>query len=347
MQTRCFIRLTLAVAGIAAWRCVALAMAQSPEVALRTVTEVWRSTGFTPSNTDSLAAAVVHGNALVFATSKDGHRIEVLNAETGRFLRSVGTLGAGPGEFSRPNGIAAIELPVGKDQTRTALAVVERDNKRVQFLWADTFESAGMIRGEFHKPYGVAVSRRDGIVLFISDTEVPAERTIHRVEVRTDGKRIFGEWSGAFGAADGDGRIHVAESLLVDDRASRLLVCDEDPEQRDVKVYSLDGEYTGQRFGREQIQREPEGLILLDAPGDGVIIVTDQRKEQSDWHVFRRSDYRHLAAFTGAPRVANTDGIAVWTGPIGAAAQGLFFAVDDDAQIASYDLRDILALIRD
>src|SRR5688500_14501991 len=57
-------------------------------------------------NIDSPAAwRTPEGKTWVFATAKEGKGLVVYDGDTGARLRSVGTKGAGPGEFDRANGV--------------------------------------------------------------------------------------------------------------------------------------------------------------------------------------------------------------------------------------------------
>jgi 3-phytase len=317
------------------------------------VKQVWSSTGTHYSNTDSLAACPAdNGRVRVFATAKDGHAVDVFDAETGRFVRRIGRRGKAMGEFGYPNGVVTVEFPArtqaaAHEPARHAFLVIERDNARVQAFWADNYQPAGAFGRQFlHRPYGAAVSYQDGaILLYVTDTEVMPADTVQVFRLQKQGNRITAMHVRSFGEDHGKGRILEAESVVVDDRLGRVLLCDEDPSQRDVKVYSLDGRFTGVTFGGDYVKREPEGIIVWEGPKGGCVVLTDQQKDLSVWHVFDRRDYRHIAAWTGDPVVANTDGICLYPKEFGPFKQGAFFAVHDDQDVRAYDWLAILAVL--
>lgn len=322
--------------------------AEPPDVVR--VPRAWASRGTDYSNTDSLAACrLPDGVVHLFATAKDGHRIDIFDAATGAFVKHHGRQGTAPGEFDYPNGIVAVDFGAGgpagpANRAPRAILVVERDNHRVQAFWCDSLAPAGMFGAtELRRPYGAAVSYRpDGIYLYVTDTTVPPDRTVHQFKLARVEGQIQAQPVRVFGAATGPGVIQTAESIAVDDRLGRVLLCDE--ARRDVKVYTLDGEFTGRVFAREQIRREPEGIIVVDTRDGGYVMVTDQQKELSTWHIYDRTSYRHLAAFTGTPRIANTDGICSYPDPLPGLPGGAFFAVNDDADVHAFPLAEILGL---
>lgn len=307
----------------------------------------WASSGTDYHTTDSLAVcALPDGRVALFATAKDGHYVDRFDAGTGRFMRRHGFRGSGIGQFFTPNGILAVEVPGDGVRTGPVLLVVERDNKRVQAFWPDDGAPAGILCDEelFH-PYGAAASHRDGrVFLYVTDSGAILTRRVHLYELSRSGDAVGATYLKSFGAPDGAGALAKAESVAVDDRLGRLLLCDEYEGRQDVKVYSLDGEFTGTTFGHGIFRGEPEGIVLLDIDNDGFVIVTDQRPRSTVWHVFDRTSYTHLASFTGRDWIANTDGICVYPHPLPGFAQGVFMAVHDDRDIRAYALSDIRAL---
>lgn len=317
------------------------------------VPQLWATQGVEPAETDSLAVAPgADGRLLLFATAKTGDRVDVFDARTGAFVQHMGKPGRGPGEMDRPNGIAVVSFEAkGGLPQRHAICVVERDNARVQFFWSDTLMPAGMCGSDvLVKPYGAAIwhGPGDGATLYVTDVNPAPEARVHRFELARDGERISGRHVAKFGDARRPGLINTPESIAVDAAAGRLLICDEDAAHRDVKVYTLDGRFTGQAFGAAQVKREPEGIVVVDGangkPDSGFIILTDQQKELSVWHIYTRDAYRHVGAFTGSPRIANTDGIAFWSEGAGEGARGWFYAVNDDAHVCAFDLQRIRQL---
>jgi 3-phytase len=323
--------------------------AQQPPEQLATIPATWTSVGTAYGTTDSLAVcATGDGRVLVFATAKQADRIDIFDADTGRFVRSHGCTGSAVGQFRYPNGIVAVRLPRAATPGRNtsddaAILVVERDNARVQAFWADDLSPAGCFgQSELQRPYGGALStREDGTYLYVTQADVPADRAVCVYRLASAGGAISGTFVRAFGDSSGRGVLHEAESVLVDDRMERVLLCDEDKRQRNVKVYTIDGTFTGQTFGDGLIAGDPEGLALFEDGAGGFVVVTDQRKDITIWHVFDRRTYEHLGDFTGIPPIANTDGICLYPQAFGQFSYGALFAVNNDADIHAYSLANV------
>lgn len=323
------------------------------------VPQIWTSTGVEYANTDSVAALRdAEGRVRVLATAKWGDRLDIFDGATGIFIESIGKGGESPGAFRRPNGITIVQFSPQSQRAITTNApspgpaeqvvvVVEREGARVQVLAGDDCHPRGMV-GEriLRRPYGAAVSYREkDPLLYVTDTDVTPDKTVSVFRLSRTAQAVSGELVQQFGDI-GQGRIHKAESILVDDDFGRVLLCDEDRSQRNVKVYDLAGAFTGRTFGDGIIDGDPEGIALVHAPAGDFILVTDQRSKITIWHAFDRESLKFLASFSGEPRIANTDGICVFEGAIAGHAAGALIAVNDDADIRAFDLAAIIQLIR-
>lgn len=328
-----------------------------PDVPL--VQQMWASSGVDYSNTDSVAAVRTNDGAVrVYATAKWGDCIDVFDGMNGAFLKRVGRGGESPGEFRRPNGIVALHFKDRQQQAtsqvsqsaqpqqiRQAIVVVERDGDRVQVLSLDCLP-IGMI-GEriVRRPYGAAVSYlEEDPLLYVTDTDVTPDRTVSVFRLKRAGERVTGTLERQFGDV-GAGRIHKAESIVVDDRFRRVLLCDEGKSQKDVKVYDLDGTYTGRTFGDGLVVGDPEGIVICESPKGGFVLLTDQRAKITIWHAFDRESLEFITSFSGETRIANTDGICLLTEPFRGHSAGAMFAVNDDTDIRAYDLEEIIRLV--
>lgn len=319
-----------------------------------TLPHVWVSQGFTPAETDSLAIEQrSDGTFVVFATAKTGNRIDVLDAATGKHLKSLGREGRGAGEFRRPNSVATTRFSVSKNgsgekDVARVLFVVERDNARLQAFDVDSLHPLGVFgEGTLAKPYGIAVlDRGDSKQLFITDVEGPSTRRVHVFDVAHRNGGLSVRHVRSFGDERGAGAILEPESIAVDERRGRLLICDEEQTQKCVKVYTTDGRFTGETFARGLVKGDPEGIIVIEQDADRFIVLTDQQPDKSIWHVFDAESYAHRGAFTGTPTIANTDGICFTTRGFGPFERGAFFAVHDDAEVRAFDLGRILTAVR-
>jgi 3-phytase len=128
------------------------------------------------------------------------------------------------------------------------------------------------------------------------------------------------------------------ESIAVDPVAGRLLIADE--EVRDVKVYDLDGVFTGTLVGQGLFTAEPEGIVLFACGDGGYWLMTDQLDRRSHFLVFDRRTFAPLGAFHGA-LTANTDGATLVASPTKVFPAGVFYAVHDDRSVTAFDWRRI------
>ena len=93
-------------------------------------------------------------------------------------------------------------------------------------------------------------------------------------------------------------------------------------------------------FGDGVFEADEEGGLLYEIrdedgedTGEGLIIVSDQRDDRTDFEVFDRTSWAHLGTFR-VDGVKNTDGIASTQRALPGFPMGVFAAVDDDAAVA-------------
>jgi 3-phytase len=310
----------------------------------RVVSEVYQSSLYPGDDIDSLAIwQGTKDDHWLIATAKATHRLFVFDASTGELLETVGRRGSGKTEFERPNGVAVWgEL----------LLVVERDNKRLQVLNLPDFTHVGFIGvGNLRRPYGITVT--DGPEVFVTDNyDAPDESSAldedlgvrlgervrrYRLDSKGDGDVLAADTS-SFGESEGEGVLWKVESIAADPELNRLLVAEE--LEKVIKVYTLDGGFTGQWMGSGVFQYEPEGIVLLRCGGEGFWIAVDQEKSRSYFRVFDRRSMNYVGTFTGKS-TANTDGIAWTSRPFPGFPSGALFAVHDDSAVSAFDWRDI------
>jgi myo-inositol-hexaphosphate 3-phosphohydrolase len=157
------------------------------------------------------------------------------------------------------------------------------------------------------------------------------------------GSMLTASFERAFGDTTEAGALLKVESILGDPETGLLFIGDEDRD--DVKVYKMDGTFDGRTLGTGVIREDSEGIAILAdpaAPEGGYLVVTEQRKDLSRYHVYSRQGTHHLGVVTGDPRIANTDGITIVTGDFGQFRKGALIAVHDDMSVAAYSFGDIL-----
>ena len=279
----------------------------------------------------------------------------VNDAATGKELRRVGGPGTGPGKMERPNGIFVID---------DLAMVVERDNHRVQVFQLPSFKSIGIFGDTLlKKPYGIAAYPAPdpaGYIVYVTDNyEMPDEsvppdsmlgQRVRQFRLTRAGGRITAEPVTAFGATSGAGVLKVVESIAADVPNNRLLVAEELETASHIKVYSLDGRFTGEIIDSGLFPHQAEGIILY-ACGDtsGYWVTTDQGMAVNTFHVFDRQSLSHLGSFRGA-QTLNTDGIALTQRGFADFPNGAFYAVHNDGNVAAFSwsqIADALGLRKD
>lgn len=297
-------------------------------------------------NVDS--PAVWHGEDgedWLLATAKQGNVIIVYDAATGEIITRFGKTGNGLGELSRPNGIAVID---------DLAVIVERDNRRIQVFSLPGFEPLGTF-GEsvLRFPYGLTIDLSEGKYhLYVTDNyETADEETppadslgqrVHHFVFTVENKKVTARHIKAFGETEGKGVLHKVESLLIDRDYNRLLIADEHEEHRNVKIYDVEGNFTGQVIPHNYFFYEPEGIVLWECDGDnsGYYIMVDQGKINNTFQVFDRKTLEYIGGF-GGEITLNTDGIAITQKAFGDFKHGAFYPVHNDGSLTAISWEDI------
>lgn len=308
--------------------------------------EAFMSPMDTLDNVDSPAAwRAPEGDILLLATAKGSHVVMAYDGETGALVGRMGRQGSAPGEFLRPNGIFVLD---------DLVYIVERDNRRVQVLTLPDFQPVATFGDDvLLKPYGITGFESDDgtLHLWITDDfdvtgEGPAtwDNRVKQFAVEISGSGADATVSatsvGTVGHVEGPGRLVVVESILADPTHDRLLVSDEDETQRTIKIFRLDGSFTGQQIGGDVFGAEPEGIALYACAEEGYYLMADQSPDGNQFQVFDRTSLGHVGTFAGEA-VSNTDGVAVLQGPVGSLGSGAFYAVHDDRGVVGFRWADI------
>lgn len=342
--------LLVLLAGCAATRPIAAPPPAPTPAGTLVVAEAFVAADQPGEELDSLVAwPAEDGTLLLVATAKTSHRLLVFDGDTGELLRTVGRRGPGPGEFVRPNGVAA---------HGDLLFVSERDNHRVQVLRLPDFAPLRTFGDdELRSPYGVWTyeAAPGELVVYVTDSFMdgprhdvvpPFERLAERVRryrVRLDGAEgLQVESLGAFGETGEDTALRMVESIAGDPANDRLLVADEDRRHLStLREYTLDGRYTGRYPPKGSFQGEAEGIALWACDADaGYWVVSDQLQPRTVFRVFERGSLAPRGAFSGTV-TAWTDGIALHAAGTARFPGGVLYAVHDDKTVTAFDLRDI------
>jgi 3-phytase len=239
--------------------------------------------------------------------------------------------------------------------TGDLMLVVERDNQRVQVFRLPSFEPVGAFgQARLRRPYGLTVfpaAGESGYTLYVTDAyEGPDEsipppsklgERVKQYRFAVAGDTLTHEHVRSFGATSGAGVLKAVESIWADPPNDRLLVAEEREDASQIKVYTLEGAFTGTTIGTEYFPHEAEGIGLYRcADGSGHWVTTDQADAQSTFHVFDRTSLNYAGSFQG-PVVANTDGIFVTERAFGPFERGAVYAVHDDGNTAAFAWADI------
>jgi len=331
--------------------------AKSAAAAVATIDERYITALEPQANIDSVAVAPGEP-ALLFATAKATDVVKVFDASSGVELEELGGSGESQEQYLRPNGVAVAD---------DLLVIVERDNRRVNIRSIPDYRVLGTFGDdELRNPYGVWVqSLGDGEYrAYITDAYEmpdesipPGEELDERVKVyrfsveRTkagEPPALNSRFEKSFGETTSPGALRVVESIFGDPAHDRLLIAEEDEDPVTglvIKVYDLDGSFTGEQIGKGVFEAQAEGIALYACEdGSGYWLSTDQADDRTVYHVFDRQSLKHAGAFMGKT-TANTDGVWLATDGVPGFDSGAFFAVHDDQAVSAFDWRDIVAAL--
>ncbi|MEM6646231.1 MAG: phytase precursor [Bacteroidota bacterium] len=295
----------------------------------------------TLDNVDS--PAVWHGpdgEHWLLATAKYTDVLIAYDASTGEPQVRLGGSGSALGQMERPNGVMVLN---------DMAWVVERDNRRVQVFALPAFTSVGSFGAdELLNPYGLTVfeTTPGSYHVYVTDNyEQPDESTppdselgrrVRKYEVAITDAALSETLANTFGETAGAGVLRVVESIYADAPNDRLLIAEENEGESAVKVYGLDGAFTGDVIPSTFFPSQAEGLALYACGTDaGYWLTTDQSETANAFHVFDRMTLDHLGSFTGQV-IRNTDGIALTQTPLPGFPTGAFYAVHDDGSVGAF-----------
>lgn len=272
-------------------------------------------------------------SSIVFVTDKSRDVLELHNPVSNTFIGRIGGTGTGPGQLTRPNGVAVADSVPYAGGLTAVVITVERDNDRVSIFSLPELQFLGHFGvGDLDKPYGIAIYWKDGqLQAWITSTGTSPDR-VYVYNIVPDGQGLTGVLDYYF-PVDA-----VLESLVIDPVSERALICDEGAGS-DVMVYTLDGQLVD-RFGHGRIVDDPEGIAIYDlGDGKGYIIVADQNASPTEFEVFDRQTYGWIGNFSGP--TTGTDGVALCEKPLPNLPYGSFYALHSDDRVHVYSWADI------
>lgn len=292
------------------------------------------------NNIDSVA--IWHGSNnqnWLLATAKSTNKIIVYDAQTGEKVKSIGTFGNDKMQFARPNSVAVIN---------DFAFIVERDNHRLQVFSLPEFNFLGFIgENKLKLPYGLTLYKKEKntYILYVTDNydaqdETKTNGRVHHYEIKIKNNKLSSKLLNTFGYEE-KSFLRKVETIVADKKNNRLFIADESPEECCVKIYTLDGKFTGKYLGKGLFKSEPEGIAIYKVgKNNGYIIATNQDYQKNTFFVFDRKSLQHLGTFNGK-NVSNTDGIAVTSKSFGPFKNGAFYAVNNDKNVAAISWANI------
>jgi len=144
------------------------------------------------------------------------------------------------------------------------------------------------------------------------------------------------------------------ETVFVDPYHHIVYVPDEN-HKAGVHAYTLEGrpflKDGRNNFGKGVFQDDAEGIWIYsfrgwgnEDDGSGLILVSDQREPLTDFEIFDRESWEHIATLR-LEGVGNTDGIASTQTRLPDYSKGLFTAVHDDQSVAGIGWDKLLAAL--
>jgi 3-phytase len=314
------------------------------------INEIYQTERDEPANIDSPSFWKGPNDQIwIISTAKEADALYIDNAVDGSRIQVFGHSGENPGQFKRPNGIFIID---------DLVFVVERDNRRVQVLSLPDFETKAFLSDSLlRKPYGLFVQKKSlgSYCIFVTDNYEAIDEQIPRLELLDKRVHVYNlqfengkarySLEKMFGDTTNAGALRVVESIWADLPNNQLLIAEEDKNIPLVKVYDLEGNYTGKNFGKGIFKSQVEGMAIYDdGKNDGFWIITDQSQSNNHFHLFKRKTLEHIGFFKG-PKTTNTDGIWLTQEVFGAFPKGVFFAVHNDGNVSAFDIEKILRIL--
>lgn len=321
-------------------------------------------------NLDSIGIYNKGENHWAIVTSKAGHFLAVFDAVTGAKVRDVGRKGSGPVEFSRPNGILVLDdyvfvverdnhrvqvlkLPEFSFVTYVGRSILKRpygldayrlNNGDIRMFVTDDYKVPAAVALRMENPDAEDKAELEQEAAEEAAAGKPSTipddfftKRIKQFTLSLKGHKVKIRHDKTFGEKDGVGQLYKVESITADPLNNRLYICDEKGPTKGIKIYDLDGVFTGKMLTGVDFGGEPEGVALFpDGHHGGYLICTDQQPDVSVFHVLERNSLKVLGSFRGE-RTTNTDGIVVHNRNMGAFAKGGMWAIHDDQALSGFD----------
>ena len=194
-----------------------------------------------------------------FILVTDNHKIQKISMD-GECIASVGKQGSGPLEFIGPCGITI-------SPTNGHIYIADSNNHRIQVLKPDltfshTFGTKGSAKGQFNKPFDVAVDRQ-GLV-YVSDT------WNHRIQIFTP----EGEYLSQFGNKGSDSRQLCFPTGIIIDNNNLIYTAEWDNNR--ISIFTTDNQFVRSFGGYGSSVRQFNNSYGIAFDREGYLYVCDR-----------------------------------------------------------------------
>jgi 3-phytase len=245
------------------------------------------------------------GTRALIAAIPSRDMLVIIDAATGRIIRTVGTRGSGMGQLRGPVSVVVIGDSI--------VLVAERGNRRVQGFQLPAFTTVGTFGERVFREPAAVDAHRDGDAHLVSVTENPdtvdaaagPERGPRLQQFRVtvaNGELVAVHWrSPTLGAAE------TAGAILSDAAHDRLFVVLGTITGDVVRVHELNGRFTGQSLTADNAASTIEDLAMNTCGDDGYLLIAARAGSNTAVHVFDRRSlayhgfFRSAAAALSAP----------------------------------------------
>ncbi|HSM72690.1 MAG TPA: hypothetical protein VK851_14185 [Anaerolineales bacterium] len=202
-----------------------------------------------------------------------------------------------------------------------------------------------------------ALDKNNSLSFTTAATSNKAEPNLTMLNLQNGQSRIYVSYDNTVfyhdaGSGESLGQFTPSEELetMYGDDYYQVLYIPDEHQPSGIYIYDADGTPAGSPFGLPPIfQRDAEGISVYkclstagDDNGEGLIIVSDQKGNITDFEVFNRKTKAHLGKIN-ISGVDLTDGIAITQQSSPAYPLGLLAVIDDDTSTVGVGWDTILA----
>ena len=225
----------------------------------------------------------------LFVLSNDSNKIFILNALSGKYIKSLGAYGDKVGEFDKP-----IDMVIYDDY----LMVLEKDNHRVQVFSLPELIYIGFIGEiELSNPQcieSVKLKKNDKefCCLYIGDNldNKPSRRKCYFRFIFEINKMGIYDIETLKIEPDNKGELGLIESIKFDSVNDNLFIVDK--LAKDIKIFNFENNYK-ETILKDGFKGEPGDIDLVKDTNRGMLFVGDFSRLDNFFHIYSR-DLNHI-----------------------------------------------------